>query len=143
MTGSDNNEPTVTEIHENFNKLITDHMQDVDKHFVDTMEQLTGLKAPFTTKPDAKFQEVLAQLPPVPAAGAPHIGCTHHVTVPQGQTLVAGAHPDAYYRADESEDKHADEGEVLQQPPGHPRAYIRNARHQPHPLVRDETMLLN
>jgi hypothetical protein len=54
------NEPTVAERQENFNKLITDHMQDVDKHFVDTMEQLTCLEASFTTKMDAKFQEVVA-----------------------------------------------------------------------------------
>jgi hypothetical protein len=138
MIGSENNEPTVMEIQENFNKLITDHIQDVDKHFVDTMEQLTGLEASFTTKMGAKFQEVLARLPPAQAAGAPHIGGARCVTVPQGQASVAGAQPDAYYGADESKDKHTDEGEVLQQPPGRPRAYIRNARHQPHPLVCDD-----
>jgi hypothetical protein len=61
MTGSQNsNEPTVAERHENFNKLITDHMQDVDKRFFDTMEQLTYLEVSFTTKMDAKFQEVVA-----------------------------------------------------------------------------------
>jgi hypothetical protein len=46
-------------------------MQDVDKHFSDTMEQLEGLEAAFTAKLDAKFQEVLARLPPPPMARAP------------------------------------------------------------------------
>jgi hypothetical protein len=45
-------------------KLLSDHMQDVDKRFSDTMEQLEGLKTTFTAKLDAKFQEVLARLPP-------------------------------------------------------------------------------
>jgi hypothetical protein len=96
-------------------------MQDVEKHFVDTMEQLTGLEASFTTKLDTKFQEVLVRLPPVLVAGAPPIGWARHVTVAQCQTSVAGAQPDAYYEADESKDEHVDEGEVLQQPLGRPR----------------------
>jgi hypothetical protein len=52
-------------------KLLADHMQDVDKHFSDTMEQLEGLKTTFTAKLDTKFQEVLARLPPPPPAHAP------------------------------------------------------------------------
>ena len=51
--------------------LLADHMQDVDKRFTDTMEQLEGLETAFTTKLDAKFQEVLARLPPPPTARAP------------------------------------------------------------------------
>jgi hypothetical protein len=82
MTGLENNEPAVVEIHENFNKLINDHMQDVDKRFVDTMEQLIGLEDSFTTKLDTKFQEVLARLPPALVARAPHIGRVWPVTIP-------------------------------------------------------------
>jgi hypothetical protein len=52
-------------------KLLSDHMQDVDKRFSDTMEQLKGLETTFTTKLDTKFQEVLARLPPPPPARAP------------------------------------------------------------------------
>ena len=36
-------------------KLLSDHMQDVDKRFSDTMEQLEGLETTFTAKLDAKF----------------------------------------------------------------------------------------
>jgi hypothetical protein len=36
-------------------KLLADHMQDVDKRFSDTMEQLEGLETAFTAKFDAKF----------------------------------------------------------------------------------------
>jgi hypothetical protein len=52
-------------------KLLSDHMQDVDKHFSNTMEQLEGVESTFTAKLDAKFQEVLARLPPPPPARAP------------------------------------------------------------------------
>jgi hypothetical protein len=36
-------------------KLLSDHMQDVDKRFSDTMEQLEGLETTFNAKLDAKF----------------------------------------------------------------------------------------
>jgi hypothetical protein len=52
-------------------KLLSDHMQDVDKRFSDTMEQLEGLETTFTAKLDLKFKEVLACLPPPPPARAP------------------------------------------------------------------------
>jgi hypothetical protein len=58
-------------------KLLSDHMQDVDKRFSDTMEQLEGLETTFTAKLDAKFQEVLARLPPPPPARAPPPQPTH------------------------------------------------------------------
>jgi hypothetical protein len=52
-------------------KLLSDHMQNVDKRFSDTIEQLEGLETTFTTKLDTKFQEVLACLPPPPPARTP------------------------------------------------------------------------
>jgi hypothetical protein len=84
-------------------KLLSDHMQDMDKHFSDTMEQLEGLKTTFTAKLDAKFQEVLARLPPPPSARAPlpqptrvaptptFLGRAQHVLNPSAQTSAAGA----------------------------------------------------
>jgi hypothetical protein len=36
-------------------KLLSEHMQDVDKRFSDMMEQLEGLETTFTAKLDAKF----------------------------------------------------------------------------------------
>jgi hypothetical protein len=52
-------------------KVLSDHLHDVDKRFSDTMEQLEGLETTFIAKLDAKFQEVLARLPPPPPARAP------------------------------------------------------------------------
>jgi hypothetical protein len=52
-------------------KLLADHMQDVDKRFGDMMEHLEGLETTFTAKLDAKFQEVLARLPPPTACVPP------------------------------------------------------------------------
>jgi hypothetical protein len=65
----DNNETPPLEgeaLQAHITKLLSDHMQDVDKRFSDTMEQLKGLETTFTAKLDAKFQEVLARLPPPP-----------------------------------------------------------------------------
>jgi hypothetical protein len=77
-------------------------MQDVDKHFSDTMEQLEGLETAFTAKLDAKFQEVLARLPPPPTARTPppwptrvaptptFLGHAQCILKPPAQTLAAG-----------------------------------------------------
>jgi hypothetical protein len=74
----------------------------VDKHFSDMMEQLEGLESNFTAKLDAKFQEVLARLPPTPPARAPppqstrvaptrnFLGRAQRVLKPPAQTSAAG-----------------------------------------------------
>jgi hypothetical protein len=84
-------------------KLLSDHMQDVDKRFSDTMEQLEGLETIFTAKLDAKFQEVLARLPSPPPAHAPppqptrvappqtFVGRAQRVLHPPAQTSAVGA----------------------------------------------------
>jgi hypothetical protein len=83
-------------------KLLADHMQDVDKRFSDTMEQLEGLETAFTAKLNAKFQEVLARLPPPPTARAhppqptrvaptlTFLGCAQRILKPPTETLAAG-----------------------------------------------------
>jgi hypothetical protein len=43
----------------------------MNTQFVDSMERIDGLKASFMQQLDAKFQEMMARLPP-PAAAAPH-----------------------------------------------------------------------
>jgi hypothetical protein len=54
----DNTEPQPLEgeaLQAHATKLLSDHMQDVAKHFSDTMEHLEGLETTFTVKLDAKF----------------------------------------------------------------------------------------
>jgi hypothetical protein len=103
---SDNTETQTLEgeaLQAHVTKLLSDHMQDVDKRFSDTMEQLEGLQATFTAKLDTKFQEVLARLPPPPPAHAPppqptrvaptptFLGHAQRVLNPPAQTSAAGA----------------------------------------------------
>jgi hypothetical protein len=145
-------------------KLLSDHMQDVDKHFSDTMEQLEGLESTFTARLDAKFQEVLARLPPPPPSRVPppqstrvaptltFLGRAQHVLKPPAQTSTAGtatagvagatgvtqardAQLDYYYGEDEYKDEYVDDF-IVDQPPGRPMPYIRHP--PPCPLVRDD-----
>jgi hypothetical protein len=101
----DNNETPPLEgeaLQAHVTKLLSDHMQDVDKHFSDTMEQLERLETTFTAKLDAKFQEVLACLLPPPARAPPpqpthvappqtFVGCAQRVLHAPAQTSAAGA----------------------------------------------------
>ena len=84
-------------------KVLADHMQDVEKRFRDTMEHIEGLETTFTTKLDAKFQEVLSRLPPPPGTHVPpppaarvppaptFVGRAQRVPKPPAQTSAAGA----------------------------------------------------
>ena len=122
-------------LHAHVTNLLADHMQDVDKRFNDTMEHLEGLEAKlsttFTTKLDAKFQEVLARLPPTRAPPPAFVGRAQRVPKPPAQTSAAGAAAgaagakgatnaamardaqfDDYYGENEFEGEYADEFEV-------------------------------
>jgi hypothetical protein len=67
---------TSAELHAHFTRLLVGHAQDVDtclgdvdSKLSDAMDKIAGLEASFNTKLDAKFQEVLAHLPPQPQSG--------------------------------------------------------------------------
>jgi hypothetical protein len=78
MTGTtkddvDPEKMTSAELHAHFTRLLVWHAQDVDSHLgdvdsklFDAMDKIASLEASFNTKLDAKFQEVLACLPPQP-----------------------------------------------------------------------------
>ena len=141
MAGSDTavdpDKMTNSELHNHFTHLVSDHMQDVDKRFVETMEKIEGLETSFTDKLDAKFRELLRRIPP-----PTYVGRAQRVPLPHAHTSAAGAAgataTDARYEEYEGEDdsdgENEDEGEVHQPPPGRPRVLLRNAR----PLVRDD-----
>jgi hypothetical protein len=79
MTGSDKDtsyidpeKMTNTELHAHFSKLLVGRAQDVDTQLAAAMEKIAGLEDSFTSRIDAKFQEVLDRLPaPAPAPAAP------------------------------------------------------------------------
>jgi hypothetical protein len=61
------------ELHAHFNRSLVGRAQDVDTclgdvgfKLSDAMDKIAGLEASFNAKLDAKFQEVLARLPPHP-----------------------------------------------------------------------------
>jgi hypothetical protein len=69
----DSEKMTSAELHAHFTQLLVGHAQDVDTRLgdvdsklSDAMDKIAGLQASFNTKLDAKFQEVLARLPPQP-----------------------------------------------------------------------------
>jgi hypothetical protein len=122
-------------------QLVGNHVQDMNTQFVDTMERIDGLEASFTQKLDAKFQEMMARLP-LPAAAAPQpaqVRRARHVPRHGPPAAVGAAALDDsdadYYGADEYMDESE---EVLQHPPGRPRANNPHARHLHRPLIRGD-----
>ena len=76
MTGSQANEinwdgMTNKELHDKFQQMMADQVQDVVTSLGEAMEKLGDLEKTFDTKMDAKFNEVLARLPPPAAASIP------------------------------------------------------------------------
>ena len=56
---------TNKELHDKFQQMMTEQVQDVLNNFEENMEKITGLEKTFETKLDHKFSELLARLPPV------------------------------------------------------------------------------
>jgi hypothetical protein len=104
MTGTtkddvDSEKMTSAEVHAHFTLLLVGHAQDVDTRLGDvdsklssTIDKIAGLEASFNTKLDAKFQEVLARLPPQPQPGV-HVPHARHVPLvpPSAGTVIAVA----------------------------------------------------
>ena len=59
------------ELHEKFQQMMTEQVQDVLNNFEEAMEKITGLEKTFETKLDNRFNELLARLPPPAAPVAP------------------------------------------------------------------------
>ena len=54
------------ELHDKFQQMMTEQVQDVLNNFEEAMEKITGFEKTFETKLDSKFNELLARLPPPP-----------------------------------------------------------------------------
>ena len=59
------------ELHDKFQQMMTEQVQDVLNNFEEAMEKITGLEKTFETKLDNRFNELLARLPPPAAPAAP------------------------------------------------------------------------
>jgi hypothetical protein len=59
---------TSTKLHSHFTQLVGNYVQDVKKRHADTMESIDALETSFTQQLDTRFQEMMARLPPPPAA---------------------------------------------------------------------------
>ena len=62
---------TNKELHDKFQQMMTEQVQDVLNNFEEAMEKITGLEKTFETKLDNIFNELLARLPPPAAPAAP------------------------------------------------------------------------
>jgi hypothetical protein len=123
---------------------------DVDSKLSDAMDKIAGLEASFNTKLDAKFQEVLARLPPQQGIHVPRARCVPLVPPSAGTVTAAAAAVAATeaatqdgYAADEGENEFEDENELeedeVQQPaPGRPQQYNHNTCPPPRPVRDDE-----
>ena len=59
------------ELHDKFQQMMTEQVQDVLNNFEEAMEKITGLEKTFETKLENRFNELLARLPPRAAPVAP------------------------------------------------------------------------
>src|SRR3954469_23921954 len=59
---------TNKELHDKFQKMMNEQVQDVLNNFEQAMEKITSLEKTFETKLDNRFNELLVCLPPPPAA---------------------------------------------------------------------------
>ena len=155
------------ELHDKFQQMMTEQVQDVLNNFEEAMEKITGLEKTFETKLDNKFNELLARLPPPPPA-APNaplqqqqqrlppcreadLRRASRVPLAFGQTVGADVDTSVAPAADAEEDDFAgdykDEVDQNQnyvqppapQPPGRPHANNGNVRAPPQ--VRDHDYL--
>ena len=141
---------TNTEMHAHFTKLVVDRAQDVDTRLEEAMEKIVGIEDTLTKQ----LGDILARLPAVaPASPAPPppsaanvanaahtVGRARRVPLQPGQHSAAAhgapttaandaaaADPYDYAGDGEWEEELGDNGEVVQQQPGRPRAYHRDA----------------
>ena len=61
---------TNKELHDKFQQMMSEQVQDVLNRFDEAMEKIDGMEKTFDTKLDNKFAELLARFPPPPAAAA-------------------------------------------------------------------------
>ena len=150
------------ELHDKFQQMMTEQVQDVLNNFEEAMEKITGLEKTFETKLDNRFNELLARLPPAaPAAPLQQqqqlpprretaLRQASHVLLQHGQTVGAAVDTSVAPAADAEDDYAGDyEDEVDQnqnyvqppapQPPGRPHANNGNVRAPPQ--VRDHDHL--
>src|ERR671910_1724112 len=154
------------ELHDKFQQMMTEQVQDVLNNFEEAMEKITGFEKTFETKLDNKFNELLARLPPPPPA-APNaplqqqqqrlpprreadLRRASRVPLAFGQTVGAAVDTSVAPAADAEEDDYVgdyedevDQNQHYVQPPapppaGRPQVYIRNGRPAPPPQVRDD-----
>ena len=154
------------ELHDKFQQMMTEQVQDVLNNFEEAMEKITGFEKTFETKLDNKFNELLARLPPPPPA-APNaplqqqqqrlpprreadLRRASRVPLAFGQTVGAAVDTSVAPAADAEADDYVgdyedevDQNQHYVQPPvpppaGRPQVYIRNGRPAPPPQVRDD-----
>ena len=56
------------ELHDKFQQMMTEQVQDVLNNFEEAMDKITGFEKMFETKLDNKFAELLSRFPPPPPA---------------------------------------------------------------------------
>ena len=145
---------TNKELHDKFQQMMTEQVQDVLNNFEDAMDKITGFEKTFETKLDNRFNELLARLPPPAAPAAPlqqqqqeqqrlpprretALRRASRVPLEPGQTIGAAIDTSVAPAADEEEDDYAgdyedevDQNQNYVQPPApcRPHANNRNGR---------------
>src|ERR1044072_6464008 len=143
---------TNQELHDKFAQLMTEQVHDIESRFAEAIDRVEKL---IDTKLDAKFTELLARLPPQPAAApappAAAAALAQHAAVAvqpplrqrarrlifadtQASRVGAASHTG---RSDPGADSE-DEVQKAAPPPARPGPCNRQRGHPPNPQVRDD-----
>ena len=80
---------TNKELHDKFQQMMTEQVQDVLNNFAEAMDKITGFEKTFEMKLDNKFNELLARLPqPPPAAPVTSLPTTTTTTTTTTMTTT-------------------------------------------------------
>ena len=81
---------TNKQLHEKFQQMMTEQVQDVLNNFEEAMEKITGLEKTFETKLDSKFNELLVRFPQPPPS-APNAPLQQQLLPPRRETALRRA----------------------------------------------------
>src|SRR4051812_48744805 len=131
---------TNKELHDKFSQMMSEQVNDIENRFTEAIDSVEKM---IDTKLDAKFTELIARLPPQPAAAPAQppfrrrarriLFSTEQaagIGAPAGRVAAAAASDIGQYDNYEGDYEEVEQEAPYEQPAGRPRPNIRHGRHE-------------